>query len=199
MPPETTTARPGLRERKKAKTRASIQAHALRLFAKQGYHATTVEQIADAAEVSPSTFFRYFPTKEDVVLYDQFDPQLIEAFLAQPAELSPVAAVRRAMQFVFEHAPAAETALEFQRHELARSVPELRARMLDGFVSGLELFSDALAKRTGRETDDIAVRTLAGAIIGTGLAAMLAGEGRPEEFFERFDAHLAQLETGFDL
>jgi AcrR family transcriptional regulator len=199
MPPETTPARPGLRERKKAKTRGSIQAHALRLFAKQGYHATTVEQIADAAEVSPSTFFRYFPTKEDVVLYDQFDPQLIEAFLAQPAELSAVAAVRRAMQFVFEHAPAAETALEFQRHELARSVPELRARMLDGFVSGLELFSDALAKRTGRRTDDIAVRTLAGAIIGTGLAAMLTGEGRPEEFFARFDAHLAQLETGLDL
>jgi AcrR family transcriptional regulator len=199
MPPETTAARPGLRERKKAKTRASIQAHALRLFADQGYHATTVEQIADAAEVSPSTFFRYFPTKEDVVLYDQFDPQLIEAFLAQPAELSPVAAVRRALQLVFEQAPADETAREFQRHELARSVPELRARMLDGFVSGLEMFSDALAERTGRQTDDIAVRTLAGAIIGTGLAAMLTGEGTPEEFFERFDAHLAQLEAGFDL
>jgi AcrR family transcriptional regulator len=199
MPPETTAARPGLRERKKAKTRASIQAHALRLFAEQGYHATTVEQIADAAEVSPSTFFRYFPTKEDVVLYDQFDPQLIDAFLAQPAELSPVAAVRRAMRMVFEQAPADETAREFQRHELARSVPELRARMLDGFVSGLEMFSDALAERTGRRTDDIAVRTLAGAIIGTGLAAMLTGEGRPEEFFARFDAHLAQLETGVDL
>ena len=199
MPPETTTARPGLRERKKAKTRASIQAHALRLFAEQGYHETTVEQIADAAEVSPSTFFRYFPTKEDVVLYDQFDPQLIEAFLAQPAELSPVAAVRRAMRLVFEQAPAAETEREFQRHELARSVPELRARMLDGFVSGLEMFSDALAERTGRRTDDVAVRTLAGAIIGIGLSAMLTGEGRPEEFFDRFDAHLAQLEAGLDL
>ena len=43
--------------------------------------------------------------------------------------------------------------------------------MLDGFVSGLELFSDALAERTGRHTDDIEVRTLAGAIIGIGLAA----------------------------
>jgi AcrR family transcriptional regulator len=199
MPPETTTARPGLRERKKAKTRASIQAHALRLFAEQGYHATTVEQIADAAEVSPSTFFRYFPTKEDVVLYDQFDPRLIEAFLAQPAELAPVTAVRRAMRQVFEQAPSEETEREFQRHELARSVPELRARMLDGFVSGLELFSDAVAERTGRPTDDVAVRTLAGAIIGTGLVAMLTGEGRPEEFFERFDAHLAQLEAGLDL
>jgi AcrR family transcriptional regulator len=64
----------GLRERKKAKTRAAIQAHALRLFAKQGYDETTIDQIADAAEVSQSTFFGYFPTKEDVVLHDRFDP-----------------------------------------------------------------------------------------------------------------------------
>jgi hypothetical protein len=71
--------------------------------------------------------------------------------------------------------------------------------MLDGFVSGLELFADALAKRTGRRTDDPAVRTLAGAIIGIGLAAMLTGDGRPEEFFERFDAQLALLVAGLEL
>lgn len=53
----------GLRERKKAKTKAAIQQHALRLFRQQGYQATTVEQIAEAAEVSPSTFFRYFPPR----------------------------------------------------------------------------------------------------------------------------------------
>jgi AcrR family transcriptional regulator len=86
---------PGLRERKKAKTRRTIQEHALRLFAEQGYEATTVDQIAEAAEISPSTFFRYFATKEDVVIEDDYDPLLIRAFIAQPASLSPVAAFRR--------------------------------------------------------------------------------------------------------
>src|ERR1700748_1289628 len=90
------TERPGLRERKKARTRAAIREHALRLFREQGYYATTVEQIAEAAEVSPSTFFRYFPTKEDVVLQDDFDVLGMETSQAQPAEMSPVAAFRAA-------------------------------------------------------------------------------------------------------
>src|SRR5215469_1430834 len=87
-----------LRERKKARTRAAIREHALRLFRAQGYAATTVEQIAAAAEVSQSTFFRYFPTKEDVVLRDDFDERMLEAFSRQPASLSPVAALRAAIR-----------------------------------------------------------------------------------------------------
>src|SRR4249919_3849313 len=52
----------GLRELKKQRTRAAIQAAALALIERQGYDATTCEQISAAAEVSPATFFRYFPT-----------------------------------------------------------------------------------------------------------------------------------------
>src|SRR5580692_9667090 len=88
----------GLRERKKARTRASLREHALRLFREQGYQATTVEQIAAAAEVSASTFFRYFPTKEDVVLQDDMDTRMVEAFARQPPGLSPIAAVRAAIR-----------------------------------------------------------------------------------------------------
>ena len=92
----------GLRERKKARTRASIREHALRLFREKGYQRTTVEQIAAAAEVSPSTFFRYFPTKEDLVLQDDMDTRMIEALERQPPGLGPVAAVRAAAREVFE-------------------------------------------------------------------------------------------------
>src|ERR687897_2381320 len=88
----------GLRERKKARTRAEIQRQALRLFRERGYEATTVARIAEAAEVSESTFFRYFPTKEDVVLWDEFDPLIFEAFRERPPELSPVRALRGAIR-----------------------------------------------------------------------------------------------------
>jgi len=93
---------PGLRERKKAKTRAAIQDHALALFRKQGYAAATVEQIVNAAKVSESIFFRYFPTKEDVVLTDELGPAFAAAFRAQPAKLGVIAALRFTTRSVIE-------------------------------------------------------------------------------------------------
>ena len=86
---QATEAPLGLRERKKIKTRQAIRREAFRLFDANGYAATTVEQIADAAEVSPSTFFRYFPSKESLLLADDLDPLILAAFKAQPPELSP--------------------------------------------------------------------------------------------------------------
>ena len=191
----------GLRERKKARTRASIREHALRLFGEQGYQRTTVEQIAAAAEVSPSTFFRYFPTKEDVVLYDALDPVMLEAFRAQPAELSPLQAMRAAMWSVFGELPADELAMQGERDGLIRAVPELRARMLDEFAKNLELFAEIVAERVGRSPDDPAVRTLAGAVIGVGISAWYtAGHGAdPSDYLAVMDASLAHLEAGLPL
>ncbi|TMB71576.1 MAG: TetR family transcriptional regulator, partial [Chloroflexi bacterium] len=92
----------GLRERKKQKTRESIQRAALRLFVKQGYEETTIEQIAAAAEISPSTFFNYFPTKEDVVLFDAYDPMAIRMFLERPKDEPLNVVVRRVLEELAE-------------------------------------------------------------------------------------------------
>jgi AcrR family transcriptional regulator len=190
----------GLRERKKAKTRAAIQEHALRLFRDQGYQATTVEQIAEAAEISPSTFFRYFPTKEDVVLYDVLDPPALAAFRAQPAELSPIQALRGAMRAVFAELPAEEWEVQRERNRLIRSVPELRAKMLDEFARNLDMLAELVAERVGRRADEPAVRTLAGAVIGVGIAAWYtAGDHTLPDSLALMDAGLAQLEAGLRL
>ena len=67
--PAPSRAAASLRERRRLRTRRTIQAHALRLFADKGFQATTIEDIAAAAEMAPRTFFRYFPTKEEVVFW----------------------------------------------------------------------------------------------------------------------------------
>lgn len=197
---EDSQATPGLRERKKAKTRAAIQRHALQLFREQGYEATTVEQIAEAAEVSPSTFFRYFRTKEDVALYDDLDPLFIAAFEAQPAELSPVQAMRSAWRQVFTSVPTVETERQWERGRLILAVPELRMRMLDQVAEAVQLFAELVARRVGRRADEFAVRTYAGAMIGAVLSAILTGMDDPQaDFMELVDASLAYLEAGLPL
>ena len=189
-----------MRERKKAKTRAAIQREALRLFREQGYAATTVEQIAAVVEVSPSTFFRYFPTKEDVVLYDDIDPLLIAEFAAQPAGATPIQALRGALHVVFAALPAEDAAQQWERARLLLTVPELRMRLLDQFAGMIELFAEMAAKRTGRRADDIAVRAFAGAVIGALIAALFtSAEDSTADLIAVMDASLAQLEAGLPL
>jgi AcrR family transcriptional regulator len=195
----------GLRERKKARTRASLREHALRLFRERGYTATTVEQIAAAAEVSPSTFFRYFPTKEDVVLQDDLDTRMVEAFERQPAAMSVIAAIRAATREAMASYTEQDMALILQTTELTRTVPEIRARAIDEFARSMHVMAGAVAKRAGRPEDDLAVRTMAGAVIGVMMAITLPvwEAGRTDwsliEAFRQFDEALALLETGLPL
>ena len=150
----------GLRERKKQKTRESIQRTALRLFVKQGYEETTIEQIAAAAEISPSTFFNYFPTKEDVVLFDAYDPVAIRMFLERPKDEPLNVVVRRVLE---------ELSAVFQRDEdlirargrLFLEVRELRARMWEETERTLVIINQILAERTGRRPDDFELRVTA--------------------------------------
>jgi AcrR family transcriptional regulator len=190
----------GLRERKKARTRAAIQTHALRLFRDQGYDATTVQQIIEEAEVSESTFFRYFPTKSDVVLTDDFDPLIVEAFLGQPPQVPPVQALRAAFAAVFERLSDQEVSDQQQRMQLVLAVPELRASMLDQLASAMHLLSVMLAERTGRQPEDMAVLTVAGAVVGAVIAVTFAmGEVSTANFAARLDEAMGHLETGLEL
>jgi AcrR family transcriptional regulator len=194
----------GLRERKKARTRAAIQEHALRLFREQGYHATTVEQIAEAAEISPSTFFRYFPTKEDVVLQDDFDTLVLVALEAQPAGLPAIAAIRAAFSAVYAALTPAQLDRFRELTALTLAVPELRARTIDELSRTIEMIAAAVARRAGRDPGDFAVRTLAGAVVGVFMSTMLPVDPypRPDALADRFqqtDAALALLESGLQI
>jgi AcrR family transcriptional regulator len=190
----------GLRERKRARTRAEIQAHALRLFHQQGYDATTVQQIIEEAEVSESTFFRYFPTKADVVLFDGMDALIIEAFRDQPHELGEIHALRVALATVFGQLSAQEAADQRERMDLIFSVRELRATLLEQLVSTMELLRHALAERTGRQPDDLALRTIAGAVVGVTIAVMVAlDDGPTANIGVLLDEALAHLEAGLTL
>jgi AcrR family transcriptional regulator len=199
-----TTQRPGLRERKKARTRAAIREHALRLIREQGYDGTTVEQIAEAADVSPSTFFRYFPTKEDVVLQDELDVLAIDAFEAQPADVPELAAIRAAMKQAFAALGEDELIRMRETTELILTVPELRARAIDEFARTIGVIAEAVARRSGRDPRDFAVRNFAGAIVGVVMAATTpwqdwAAEKHGADMVDRIDAALAHLEAGLPL
>jgi AcrR family transcriptional regulator len=190
---------PGLRERKKQKTRWAIQEHALRLFAQQGYDATTVEQIAAAAEISPSTFFRYFPTKEDLVIEDEYDPILLALITAQPAGTHPIEAMRVAIRTAMGDIPPDVREKIMFRTTLQASVPALRARMLDNYLQTVRLIADAFAARLGRSADDPQVLTLAGACVGALLPVIFTWVDTQGErdLAQQLDQALADLQAGF--
>ncbi|HEX3649011.1 MAG TPA: TetR family transcriptional regulator [Pseudonocardiaceae bacterium] len=189
----------GLRERKKARTRVAIREHAMRLFREQGYAETTVDQIADAAEVSPSTFFRYFPTKEDVVIGDDFDGLLAEKLRDQPLELSPIQAVRAALKAVFAGMPEEARLRDQERHELIRQVPELRVAVLDEYTRSLRLLAGLVAERLGRDENDLRVRVFAGAMVGVALATVGMAAQPSCDIGDQLDEALGLLEDGLPL
>ena len=190
----------GLRERKKARTRATIQQHAVRLFLDRGYDATTVEQVAAAAEVAPSTVFRYFPTKEDLVVSDEYDPLFITAFRTQPAELTPIQALRGALREAFDDLPPEELAAQRARVMLVLSVPALRGASFGNLIETLRVVSDLVAERVGRGQDDLAVRALTGAAFGVMLEVMLRWVNDSDmNAPAALDEALARLEAGLPL
>jgi AcrR family transcriptional regulator len=189
---------PGLRERKKAKTRLAIQEAAYRLIREQGYDATTVDQIAAAAEISPATFFRYFPTKEDALLQDEYDPLLIENWRKHLSDkASPVTVARRVIRETLSGLPPHDEEIIRYRTELMFQVPQLRARMWDNWAQTQLMINKLIAEQLGLDAGDIRVRARGGALIGAMLAVFeiwVADERR--SLADVLDEALEVLESG---
>lgn len=191
---------PGLRERKKLRTRASIQKVAMRLFLERGFEETTIEEIAEAVEISPSTFFNYFPSKEAVVFQDDLDPLILQAFDAQPGTVNPIRRLRNAMRAVFENLTPDQERLVRERTQLFLTTPELRGAMFSQFADLVNQVAELLATRAGKKTTDFAVRNMAGAVLGVLLAAMLTVSEDPKaDMVKLADGALAHLEAGLPL
>jgi AcrR family transcriptional regulator len=164
------------------------------------FAATTIEEIAEAVEVSPSTFFNYFSSKEDLVLQDDLDPLMIAVFNEQPAELSPIAALRTAMNKMFSALTTEQEAMVQQRIALVQRDPEVRAAMLNQFAGMVDQVAEVLAARVGRSAADFAVRNLAGALIGVLMSSLLAAAADPKaDLIQLADAAMAHLEAGLPL
>jgi TetR/AcrR family transcriptional regulator, regulator of mycofactocin system len=145
-----------LRERKKAATHQQLMSVALRLFAAQGFENTTVEEIAAAADVAPRTFFRYFPSKVDVLFADHLEQVALlrETLATRSLDESIVDAVRRATLSGIEKV-VADPSLFLTRSRLAATVPAAHAhsRYLDASFEEVIAEAVAAARKTDSATD----------------------------------------------
>jgi len=163
----------GLRERKKLRTRQTIERVALALFAERGYQATTLAQIAEAAEVVPSTLHAYFPSKDDIV-FTRLDATCESArrrILERPGGETVVAALQAWLSEDMPRISGADPV-----------APELRRRVIDGDETLLaqerlrlalleDVFAEAFARDLGEEGTDLRSRLMA-AVAVNGLRAV---------------------------
>lgn len=163
----------GLRERKKERTRQALIDAAIQLFSERGFASTTVEDIAAVAEVSPSTFFRYFGTKEDV-LFDDYDAQVdrwVAAFGNGPPGEPLGAALRRATLAIVEAQRDASRALHV-RARLQEDEPALARRSLEFDARAQARGAVAIAAWLGADPDtDLRPHVIAAAVMGAVFAA----------------------------
>jgi AcrR family transcriptional regulator len=185
------------RARKKAATKQSIQHHALRLFIEKGYDATTVEEIATAAGVSHMTFFRYFPRKEEVVEYDEYDPLIEDLIVARPRDEPPLVAVQQAIRLGLEQILLADREALLTRTRLILHNPVLRSRNLVAQDATRDLLARALARRAGLAKPDLAATVQASAVLAVIGPAMTAwAEGDVDDLIAVVDDAFASLRAG---
>lgn len=160
-----TRSQPGLRERNKERKRHRIRAAALAAFVARGFDDVTVEEIADQADVSKSTLFRYFPTKEDLVLGDD-DARLdaLRAALVDRPPGEPVIVSLRAALISLASAYEDDRQELLGRYRIIRATPALLARSLEYQAEREDALAAAIAARQpGASAADIRPRVLAAA------------------------------------
>ena len=163
-----------LRLRRRVRTKNQVQAEALALFAEKGYQQTSVEDISRAAAISPRTFYRYFASKEDVVLWDAYDElppaQLLDA---HPGD-DPLTFIIRRMRAVTEELDAHDHDSFLLRVQLSYRVPEIRAQFVNRLLDRLEPYYTQLETSLHRSLDDVQVAVP----LAAAFAAMLVAVDR---------------------
>lgn len=148
-----------------------VQAEALRLFADKGYYGTTVEDIADAAAISPRTFFRYFATKEDVVVWDGQDLLTAESPAERPAGAPAAESVHAVFREMMKKLGAQDRDLLLARLRLVFTIPEIRNRYWSDQPDAPSVFRSMLIGRS-IPVDEPQVRVVVMAIMNAAAVAM---------------------------
>jgi AcrR family transcriptional regulator len=199
VPPPDEAPVPGRRERKKIETRAALEAAALRLFAERGYEQTTVDDIAEAADVAVRTFFRYFQSKQHVLFGDvalNIAARLRAALRARPDTEPPVQAVGAALGAMDLEAEQQRQVLD--RLRLLERLPELGGTYHMLLQQLHEVIAEEVADRTGTTAVDLDPQLLAAAATGSLRAALAVFEatGGRRPLAELRDEAYARLTAG---
>jgi AcrR family transcriptional regulator len=169
MAPGNLNARVSLRERTRDAVRSAIAGQALLLFDEQGFDATTVDEIADVAGISVRSFFRYFPSKEDTVLYEvePLGADVRDALALRPATESCWAALLNSLEPVVQMVEG-DPIGQLRLTRVAISTPALRARSTEKHIAWAALLTPLMAGRDGATGDTLKSRS----VIHAGLACM---------------------------
>jgi AcrR family transcriptional regulator len=175
---DTTTRRPGLRERKKQQTRETIERVALELFAERGYHDTTLAEIAEAADVSPRTIFSYFQSKEDILFCGEpsYVEKVGEILGQRPAGATTIDALR---DFIASLPPPDEQTM--LRKKVVAANPELQMKFR-AHIGQLEgVLTDSIAKDLDAGPGDVRPALVAASMTAAFAAVRDRLEAAPDE------------------
>jgi mycofactocin system transcriptional regulator len=158
--------------RRRATSRAELEQVAFTLFTARGFDATTVDEIAAAAGIGRRTFFRYFPSKNDVP-WGAFEDEL-ERMRVRLKACAPEVPVMDAIRYAlidFNRVAPAQVPLHRRRMQLILRVPTLLAHSTLRFAAWRAVVAEFVAERTGRRPDDLAPQAIAHAVLGVSVAA----------------------------